>query len=233
MPRNPGERYNAGVARPPRPDAHQALLEAARVEFSRRGLERARVEDIARRAGISKGAFYLHFRGKDEAFNELLQRFLGALEALAQRRVTATARFDSGPGHPSRSPATDPQWLALECALDTELLELLWANRLLQRVLDGAGGHRWSKPMDLFRRRMRALAVGRVAERQAAGVLRDDLQAEVIGDLVMGSFESFARRMADLTAKPDLAAWADSFLKVLYQGLLAPPAAPARRRPRR
>jgi hypothetical protein len=55
----------------------------------------------------------------------------------------------------------------------------------------------------------------------------------VIGDLVIGGFESFARRMADLTTKPDLAAWADSFLKVLYQGLLSPPPAPARRRPRR
>lgn len=218
------------MARPARPDVHEALLEAARAEFSRRGLERARVEDIARRAGISKGAFYLHFRTKDDAFNELLQRFLGALEALAQRRMTATARFDRLPASQLGTPASAQQWFALECALDTDLLELLWANRLLQRVLDGAGGHRWSKPMDAFRRRMRALSSGRVAERQAAGLIRADLDPEVIGDLVMGGYEGFARRMADLTAKPDLAAWADSFLKVIYQGLLAPSSAS---RPRR
>jgi AcrR family transcriptional regulator len=218
------------VARPARPDVHEALLEAARAEFSRRGLERARVEDISRRAGISKGAFYLHFRTKDDAYNELLHRFLGALEALAQRRMTATALFDTLPASQLRTPAGVQQWFALECAMDTELLELLWANRLLQRVLDGAGGHRWSKPMDAFRRRIRSLSSGRVAERQAAGLVRADLDAEVIGDLVMGGYESFSRRMADLTTKPDLAAWAESFLKVIYQGLLAPPSAP---RPRR
>jgi AcrR family transcriptional regulator len=218
------------MARPARRDVHEVLLEAARAEFSRRGLERARVEDIARRAGISKGAFYLHFRTKDDAFNELLQRFLGALEALAQRRMTATALFDTLPASQLRTPASAQQWVALECTMDTELLELLWANRQLQRVLDGAGGHRWSKPMDAFRRRMCALSSGRVAERQAAGLIRADLDAEVIGDLVMGGYESFARRMTDLAAKPDLAAWADSFLKVIYQGLLAPPSAPAPRR---
>jgi AcrR family transcriptional regulator len=101
-----GRRYKVPVARPTRPDTHQALLEAARVEFSRRGLERARVEDIARRAGISKGAFYLHFRTKDDAFNELLHRFLGALESLAQRGVTVTAGFGSRPAGLLRSPAT-------------------------------------------------------------------------------------------------------------------------------
>jgi hypothetical protein len=80
---------------------------------------------------------------------------------------------------------------------------------------------------------MRALALGRIAERQAAGRLRADLDPEVIGDLVMGGYESFARRMADLPARPDLAAWAASFLGLLYQGLLAPPAATVARRARR
>ncbi len=218
------------MARPARPDAHEAILEAARAEFSRRGLERARVEDIARRAGLSKGAFYLHFRGKDDAFNGLLQRFLGALEAVARRRMIATAELDARLASQPRTAEAAARFFALECALDTELLELLWENRQLQRVLDGAGGHRWSKPMDAFRRRMRSLSSGRVAERQAAGLLRADLDAEVVGDLVLGAYESFARRMADLPAKPDLAGWAESFLKVMYQGLLAPPALPVPRR---
>jgi hypothetical protein len=77
---------------------------------------------------------------------------------------------------------------------------------------------------------MRALTRGRVVERQAAGFLRADLDAEVAADLILGSYESFARRMAELTAKPDLAAWADSFLKAVYQGILAP--ARPRRTPR-
>ena len=218
------------MARPARPGVHQALLEAARAEFALRGLERARVEDIARRAGISKGAFYLHFRTKEEAFHQLLQRFLGAIEALAQRRVTATARLDAAPRR--RRPTADARarWFRLECDLDTELLELLWANRQLQRVLDGAGGHRWSRPMDLLRGRMRGLASARVAGLEAAGLLRPGLDAEVIGDLVTGGYESCARRMAGLRARPDLGGWAESFLEILCQGLVAPPSRQARRR---
>jgi AcrR family transcriptional regulator len=213
------------VARPARPDAHDALLDAARLEFARRGLERARVEDIARRAGVSKGAFYLHFRTKDDAFNELVQRFLGALEFLAQRRVDATSRFDvERPGRRLDARAAQ-RWFELECGLDTELLELLWRNRELQRVLDAAGGHRWSKPMAAFRLRMRQLAGSRMVARQQAGLLRADVDPDALVDLALGGYETFARRMTELATKPDLAGWAASFLRILQEGLQLRPTA--------
>src|SRR5512142_2287504 len=81
------------MPRPARPGVHDDLLEAARNEFARRGLERARVEDVARRAGVSKGAFYLHFQSKEQAFEELLQRFMGAFEDQARRREEAEEEF--------------------------------------------------------------------------------------------------------------------------------------------
>jgi len=222
-------RYKAAMARPARPGTRQALLEAARAEFALRGLERARVEDIARRAGVSKGAFYLHFSTKEEAFDELLHRLLGALEALAQRRTTVTARLDGAPRRGRPTASARALRLKLERTLDTELLELLWANRQLQRALDGAGGHRWSKPMDQLRGCMRGLASGRIAGLEAASLLRPGLDDEVVVDLVTGGYESCARRMAGLRTRPDLGAWAESFLKVLDQGLLAPPHQPRRR----
>src|SRR5512145_2539732 len=115
------------MARPPRPGAHEALLDAAREEFARVGLERARVEDIARRAGISKGAFYLHFRTKDDAFREMLQRFLGALEDHARRRHEVEERLArEARGAPA---AARREQFEAECASDAELLELLWRNR--------------------------------------------------------------------------------------------------------
>ncbi len=87
--------------------------------------------------------------------------------------------------------------------------------------------------MDLLRGRMRGLASARVAGLEAAGLLRPGLDAEVVGDLVTGGYESCARRMAGLRARPDLGGWAEAYLAVLYQGLLAPPARPPRRRPTR
>jgi AcrR family transcriptional regulator len=54
----------------------QQLLEAAAEVFSERGFYGASVEEIAERAGYTRGAFYAHFAGKDDAFLALLdERF--------------------------------------------------------------------------------------------------------------------------------------------------------------
>lgn len=45
-----------------------ALAEAARLEFGERGYDETTVDDIVARAGVTKGAFYHHFRGKRDVF---------------------------------------------------------------------------------------------------------------------------------------------------------------------
>ena len=65
------------------------ILDAALVEFSERGFAATRMEDIARRCGLSKGGLYAHFAGKDEVFEALLTRSLtppdwDAMPALAE-----------------------------------------------------------------------------------------------------------------------------------------------------
>jgi AcrR family transcriptional regulator len=205
------------MPRPADPGIHDSLLAAARIEFARRGLERARVEDIARRAGISKGAFYLHFRTKEAAFQEILQRFLGALEEHARARRRAESRFEqeigSGPGRLERA-------IDFERAADTDLLEVLWSNRQILAALDGASGRRFARLAGGFRRRMRTLVATRIADRQAAGQLRRDVDPEVVADLVVGTYEDFGRRMIEMGRKPDLSSWARSFLTIVYQGVL-------------
>ncbi len=217
------------MARRPREGAHDALLDAARDEFARSGLERARVEDIARRAGISKGAFYLHFRTKDDAFREIVQRFLGALEDHARRRHEMEARLarEAGPGRPG----TGGDLFEVECSIDADLLELLWRNRQIVSAVDSASRKTYREILADFRRRMRALVARRILDRQRAGALRADVDPEVIGDIVVGTYEDFARRMADMKGKPDLAAWARSLLIVLYEGILDPAASAGRRAP--
>ena len=64
------------------------ILDAALVEFSERGFAAARMDDIARRCGLSKGGLYAHFAGKEEVFEALLTRSLappdlGEMPALA------------------------------------------------------------------------------------------------------------------------------------------------------
>jgi AcrR family transcriptional regulator len=60
----------------------QALLDAATVEFARLGLEGARIDDIAARAGVNKRLIYYYFGGKDELFHAVLARsYAGIREA--------------------------------------------------------------------------------------------------------------------------------------------------------
>lgn len=57
------------------PEVRQAdILEAALAEFAQHGFSAARVEDVARRARVSKGTVYLYYPTKQALFEALVQR---------------------------------------------------------------------------------------------------------------------------------------------------------------
>ena len=75
----------------PRPDVsdqrrHQ-IMDAALTVFSHLGFERASMDDIAKEAGVSKGALYLYYKSKDAIIAKLLQLFFD--QALKQVKVLA------------------------------------------------------------------------------------------------------------------------------------------------
>ncbi|MGE0159338.1 MAG: TetR/AcrR family transcriptional regulator [Gemmatimonadales bacterium] len=60
------------------------ILEAALDAFAERGLAGTRVDDIAARAGVSKGTLYLYFDSKEELFREAIRdKVARTLEGLA------------------------------------------------------------------------------------------------------------------------------------------------------
>jgi AcrR family transcriptional regulator len=69
----------------------EAILAAALDEFSSRGFEAARLDDVAKRAGVAKGTIYLYFRDKESLFQELIRTMLtplvGTIEALGAADV--------------------------------------------------------------------------------------------------------------------------------------------------
>jgi AcrR family transcriptional regulator len=57
-----------------RPDARpEEILAAAQVVFAEQGFAGARLEDVARRAGVSKGTLYLYFDSKETLFREMVR----------------------------------------------------------------------------------------------------------------------------------------------------------------
>ncbi len=57
------------------------ILSAAAAGFAESSYDRTSVAEICQRAGVSKGAFYHHFPGKQALFLELLENWLDTLEA--------------------------------------------------------------------------------------------------------------------------------------------------------
>ena len=71
----------------------EEILAAALESFAERGFAATRIEDVAARAGISKGTLYLYFDGKEELFKAVVRQAL--LPNLA--RIEALAASFEGP----------------------------------------------------------------------------------------------------------------------------------------
>lgn len=62
--------------------ARQHLKEAGLALFSTKGYERASIEDIAARAGVAVGGFYIHFKSKRQLLLVLMDELLESIAAL-------------------------------------------------------------------------------------------------------------------------------------------------------
>ncbi len=80
-------------------DRRIALATAALDEFYEKGFAAARMEDIARRAGLSKGAVYLYFDSKEALFEAVVETFAAPnverLEGVAAMATNVGALIDA------------------------------------------------------------------------------------------------------------------------------------------
>lgn len=68
------------------------ILEAALACFAEKGFAGTRMEDIAQRAGITKGTIYLYFKSKEELFKALARQSIGErIAAITQQLQTSDA----------------------------------------------------------------------------------------------------------------------------------------------
>lgn len=97
------------------------LHDAARDAFARRGLKGTTVDELARAAGISKGAFYRFYDGKEGLLVALLAEYETALQARLEEAVRADpargldllvdASLDAADAHPLLRVLVTPEGL--------------------------------------------------------------------------------------------------------------------------
>ncbi|WP_437591909.1 TetR/AcrR family transcriptional regulator [Sorangium sp. So ce1000] len=188
------------------------LLRAAEAAFTERGLAAARVEDITERAGVSKGAFYLHFQSKDDCFKQIVETFIARLAGCV----------DPPPIVFEAERASVNEYVKRLLAHDIEVLEFCWQNRaLLKMMLAGGGGTPYAYLIDEFAQRVARQVEGRVRYAIDIGLYRRDLDPSVIAALISGAFDRLVRKLIDAPSRPDIAAWCAQVVQLFTHGLLA------------
>ena len=67
----------------------QEILDAALACFAEKGFAAARMDDIAERAGVTKGTIYLYFENKNAVFKALVRESIGAQIASVAENIRA------------------------------------------------------------------------------------------------------------------------------------------------
>jgi AcrR family transcriptional regulator len=136
----------------------ERILQAAFKEFAGKGFAGARVDRIARRAGINKRMLYHYFGDKKALFREVLRRKMAEREAW----------FAGTPDHPHEGL---PYWFDLACR-DMDWIRMLEWEALQfieKRLID-----------ENRRRKAVAGAVSRIQARQKLGSISNEFSAKHI-----------------------------------------------------
>jgi AcrR family transcriptional regulator len=144
------------------------LVRSARELFAERGLLRVTSHDIARRAGVAAGTFYLHFRDKETLFQEFVYEAIEALQA--QLEITMESAVDAPAGIRAQAEA---------------LTAFAEANRDIVLIVfgpDSAIAGLESDVLDF----MSAHATEVLKHRADAGALRSDVDPAVTAQALVG-----------------------------------------------
>lgn len=196
------------MARVADPMAKSKLLKAAREEFAASGLAGARVEDIAKRASLAKGSFYLHFKSKEEAFLDVVNQFF---TDLARMTAECTIKMEHV--------TSVEQFRKKLVESDVQVFEFCWQNRDVVRVLHDSGHGQYEHLLTGFLDALSMMIEQNIGELQRRGLYRKDIDAKVVSWAITGAYNNLVRRMTKLKTKPDLDLWIDSITRLCTTGL--------------
>ena len=200
------------MARTTPPGRRADILAAARAEFAGKGYAGARLEDVARRAGISKAALYLQFADKAALFRELVDWLLeGELPAAMPAAIAEGSAADQ-----------------LRFLIEAGMARLASGDiSFLPRLIIGESGNFPGLARDYHDRAIRRV-LGTIEAILARGIARGEFRPmdvglaarSVAGGVIFAAIWKTVFEPAG-AAPLDLGAMARSHADVLLEGLLA------------
>jgi AcrR family transcriptional regulator len=85
--RSSGENEHSNADLQPQESRKKEIINAAIEVFSQKGYHNAKVNDITRKAGISIGTFYIHFKNKRDLFIEVVEEVFRNIVGNAARNI--------------------------------------------------------------------------------------------------------------------------------------------------
>ncbi|PPQ40243.1 transcriptional regulator, TetR family [Rhodoblastus acidophilus] len=190
------------------------ILEAAFDAFAARGYAATRLEDVAARAGVTKGTIYLYFSTKEKLFEEMVRShsaglladadaILGRIEGASANRLRGFLRFLYG-----------------RCVTDRRGREIL---RFM--IADGKSfPHLVAEHYRDFVLPLLGMVSGLVDQGVAAGEFRADLPRETVRVVIAPTLFLSVIRLIFGDAPPvDEEAYVDAHIELAMTGLLAAP----------
>jgi AcrR family transcriptional regulator len=173
----------------PVPDIASRILEAAAQEFASQGFSGAKVEAIAKRAGVNKAGLYYHVGNKEKLYEAVMLRLFGQVAGALEQAAA-----------PELAP--DKALAALAEALAGLFARLPMLPRIMALEMASGGANMPAAAMMEFRR-IFAVTRGILAKGQAAGLMRPAepvfVHLTLVGSMIVYSLsEPLRRRFADV-----------------------------------
>lgn len=196
---------------PPAADTRERILAAAGRVFARKGFRAASLDQVARDAGLTKGAIYWHFTSKDELFFALLDH----------KFVQNTAPV---PAELRLAAATADPRLALTMLLKANFARLLddpdWARLYLEFIAQARDDTLRAR-LAQFHAASLALVAGYMATMQDAGLAPRGQDPRMLAMFWMALFDGLLLAWI-INPHTDLDAQVERLVDLLSQGMVPP-----------
>jgi AcrR family transcriptional regulator len=156
------------------------LRETATAVFAERGYQATTMDEIAQRAGVSKGMLYLYFENKESLFGEVFRWFGRMTEEMVIEAITG---IDNEADKIRRITATWAE-VAIQYREFVPLFLDFWAAASLR-------GMRYDYARDLAKMydEYRTMIIGLIEQGKTSGIFRNDVDAKAVAYLLVGGMD--------------------------------------------
>lgn len=197
----------------PSPSKKDLILGAAVRVFARDGLEKGKIADIAREAGIGKGTVYEYFRSKEEIFSAIIDHMMSevmvGMETIAASDIPTRQKLES---------IIDYSFDVLDFHSNEEwpiVMEIF-----AQGVRDRSSSSLAKTVQETFAKSFKALDP-LIEAGISEGIFRP-LSADLLGFIIFASLDGLALHAYLQRDRINLAELKSATKKVLFEGLLQP-----------